>query len=150
MVWVILNNGRYVGRPLKEDKTFNPKPIRILPKDAKPDEISWELEGDHIGGYIAKIRGAPTAPGFPPEPNDKVFALLGDQDKAEKWHFVPVPQHGLNQFIIVGHDQSDGKGWVAPQEVGEQINYKLLIVQPSYPPRYPSSEVFEIKQVVFD
>ncbi|KIK55782.1 hypothetical protein GYMLUDRAFT_175073 [Collybiopsis luxurians FD-317 M1] len=139
MVWVILNNGRYVGRPLHEDKSLNPKPIMILPRDAKPEEIG--------GNHIAKIRGAPTAPGFPPVPGDMVFALLVDKDKAERWQFVSVPQHGENRFIIVGNDH---KGWIAPQEEYEPINYNHLLVIPTDPPRYTPNEVFEIKQVVFD
>ncbi|KAF5388885.1 hypothetical protein D9757_005035 [Collybiopsis confluens] len=79
MVWVILNLDRYVGRPLAEDKSLKPKPIRILSLDARPDEIAWELEGDSIEGYTAKIRGAPVAPGFRPYPDDKVFARLVEQ-----------------------------------------------------------------------
>ncbi|KAJ3835256.1 hypothetical protein F5878DRAFT_693308 [Lentinula raphanica] len=35
-------------------------------------------------------------------------------------------------------------GWVAPENPDEQILCRVLIMFPSYPPRYPPNEVFEI------
>ncbi|KIK49898.1 hypothetical protein GYMLUDRAFT_51483 [Collybiopsis luxurians FD-317 M1] len=138
----ILNNGKPVGRPLSEDKSRLPKPIKLLAKGAHEDEIKWVLEGDHHG-YIAKIRGDPTAPGSHHESNDKVFALLDDKEKAEKWIFEHVPQHGVNQYIILTHDRT--RNWVAPKKEGEQIECHPLIILD--PPQHSPDTVFELKKV---
>ncbi|EEB87837.1 hypothetical protein MPER_14650, partial [Moniliophthora perniciosa FA553] len=71
-----------------------------------------------------------------------VFALLIEQERAEKWRIEAIPQHGKNRFIIQAENQADG--WVAPQEAEQQIMCRPLIIFPSEPPQYPPNEIFEI------
>ncbi|KIK55767.1 hypothetical protein GYMLUDRAFT_248367 [Collybiopsis luxurians FD-317 M1] len=136
--WLILYEGKYVGRPLDEDQSNKPKPIKLLPYYSRQDEIEWVLDGDDTNGFTASIRDAPTAPGPPPEPDDKVFALLNDPEKAEKWYFQPVPEQGEHRYIILTNDQSET--WVAPEEEGSQI-----LCEPVTAPYLPQA-IFEIKK----
>ncbi|KIK52268.1 hypothetical protein GYMLUDRAFT_251405 [Collybiopsis luxurians FD-317 M1] len=160
--YLILNSSRPVGRPLAEDKSNHPKPIKLLATSAHQDEIrvshpspqyrclsltvevQWVLEGNPHG-YIAKIRGDPTAPGPPPKPNDKVFALLLEEEIPEEWILEPVPQHGVNHYIILTHDRQ--RGWVTPKEEDGQISCRPLIATMSIPPQYESGAVFELRRV---
>ncbi|KIK52445.1 hypothetical protein GYMLUDRAFT_49942 [Collybiopsis luxurians FD-317 M1] len=119
----------------------------MVPGGPRPGvEVRWNIEGDPIIGYFARILGAPTAPGFPPYPVNRVFALFKDQQKAERWHFKPYEYYGLNQYVILGHDEGF---WVAPEEGGELI-YQQLVLQGDIEPRYPPRAVFELRWVESD
>ncbi|KIK62669.1 hypothetical protein GYMLUDRAFT_41585 [Collybiopsis luxurians FD-317 M1] len=92
--YLIINSGKCVGRPLIEDRSNNPKPIILLPRGFREQEIKWVIEGDDHKGYTVSIRGDPTAP-----IDSKVFALLHEREKAEKWHIEPVKQRGPNRYV---------------------------------------------------
>ncbi|KAJ3862160.1 MAG: serine protease inhibitor, partial [Lentinula lateritia] len=132
--YLIHNGNNIVSRNLAEDRSLNPKRIVLLEPNDKI-EFTWIIEksGDE---YILNNRGAPTT-----HIEDHVFALLIHQEQATKWTIEAVPRHGKNAYIIKG---SDGKGWVAPEKVGEQIIYRTLIVGPSEPPTFPLNQVFQI------
>ncbi|GAW08181.1 serine protease inhibitor [Lentinula edodes] len=135
--YLIHNGNNIVSRNLAEDRSLKPKRIVLLEPTDKI-ELTWIIEksGD---GYILNNRGAPTAP-----IEDNVFALLVHQEGAAKWTIEAVPRHGKNAYFIKG---SDGKGWVAPDKVGEQIIYRTLIVGPSEPPAIPLNQIFQIIQL---
>ncbi|KAJ4473845.1 serine protease inhibitor [Lentinula aciculospora] len=131
--YLIHHGDKVVSRRFAEDRSLRPKRIDLL--DPSDREITWIIEksGDE---YILNNRGAPTA-----HIEDNVFALLIHQESATKWIIEAVPRHGKNAYII---KTSDGKGWVAPDKVGEQIIYRPLIVGPSEPPTFPLNQVFQI------
>ncbi|KIK52269.1 hypothetical protein GYMLUDRAFT_118723, partial [Collybiopsis luxurians FD-317 M1] len=72
-----------------------------------------------------------------------VFALLLKEEIPEEWIFEPVPQHGVNHYIILTHDRQ--RGWVTPKE-GGQISCRPLIATMSIPPQYESGAVFELRR----
>ncbi|KAJ3798342.1 serine protease inhibitor [Lentinula aff. detonsa] len=131
--YLIHHGDKVVSRRFAEDRSLNPKRIDLLePSDR---EVTWIIEksGD---GYLLSNRGAPTA-----HIKDNVFALLIEQEQATKWTIEAVSQHGKDGYII---KTSDGKGWVAPENVNEQIIYRTLIVGPSHPPTFPGNQIFQI------
>ncbi|KAJ4473844.1 serine protease inhibitor [Lentinula aciculospora] len=132
--YLIHHGDKVVSRRLIEDRSNNPKGIFLLNPDEKL-ELTWIIEKSG-NEYILSNRNAPTGP-----IKDHVFAHLINQELAVKWTIEAVPQHGKNAYII---KTSDGKGWVAPDKVDEQIIYKTLIVGPSEPPTFPLNEVFQI------
>ncbi|KAJ3812725.1 hypothetical protein F5876DRAFT_74602 [Lentinula aff. lateritia] len=92
--------------------------------------------------------------------------ILMDVGEITNWIVEPVPQHGENSYMyviamtlssplrdlltplllsITTPDRTSG--WVAPTEIDEQIACRPLIVMPTFPPRYPPNEVFEITEV---
>ncbi|KAJ3851788.1 serine protease inhibitor [Lentinula lateritia] len=80
--------------------------------------------------------------------------ILMDVGEITNWIVEPVPQHGENSYIdlltplLLGITTPDRtSGWVAPTEIDEQIACRPLIVMPTFPPRYPPNEVFEITEV---
>ncbi|MFD5184778.1 I66 family serine proteinase inhibitor [Streptomyces sp. NPDC058372] len=71
--------------------------------------------------------------------------LVGDQ-RPEQWLLSAQPQHGPDTFVIEKADRS-GVGLVTPEEAGEPVAVRPLIVMPSYPPRFPQTELFRITPV---
>ncbi|KAF3902831.1 hypothetical protein AA313_de0206350 [Arthrobotrys entomopaga] len=65
-----------------------------------------------------------------------------DDGEPEAWLVEPVPQQGVNVYTILREDRT--KGWVGGRDEGEPLQVRPLIVVPSYPPRYPDNELFEI------
>lgn len=68
--------------------------------------------------------------------------LIGDQ-RPEQWLLSAQPQHGPDTFVIEKADRS-GVGLVVPEDEGEPVAVRPLLVLPSYPPRYPANELFRI------
>ncbi|KAF8643025.1 hypothetical protein AX16_009269 [Volvariella volvacea WC 439] len=134
----IIRNGRHtVGRNHTEDASLLPKGVVLLPEGIQTPKWVVDNRGD---GYILKADGDPTAP------IDKLlFALLMEQERAEKWKVQHVPQLGLRSYIILTHDEREG--WIAPEEPNEQIQCRPLIVMPTDPPQYPPNEVFEFIRI---
>ncbi|KAJ3818595.1 serine protease inhibitor [Lentinula raphanica] len=131
--YLIHNGGKFVSRSFTEDRTLSPKNVDLLePSDR---ESTWIIEKTD-DGYILNNRGAPTT-----HIDDHIFALLINQGSATKWNIEAVPQHGEGKYIIT----SEGKGWVAPDNVNEQIGYSALVVEGSSDkPTYQKKAVFEI------
>ncbi|EAU81236.1 hypothetical protein CC1G_09480 [Coprinopsis cinerea okayama7 len=136
-------NGLHVGRPLAEDRSLLPKRIRVLPEGNNFGN-SWVVEKDD-DAYILYCKGAPVAP-----QEGKLFAdLLGNMHD-KKWIVTHQPQHGENVFTVV--NASTEHGWVVPADAEEmqQVEVRPLIAVPSYPPRYPATELFTFTQVESD
>ncbi|CAM5424690.1 MULTISPECIES: I66 family serine proteinase inhibitor [Streptomyces] len=68
--------------------------------------------------------------------------LTGDRDP-ERWVLTAQPQHGPDMFTIERSDRS-GVGLVVPEDEGEPVAVRPLLVMPSYPPHYPPNELFRI------
>ncbi|KAJ4479548.1 serine protease inhibitor [Lentinula edodes] len=133
-LYTIKNGEKLVGRALAEDLSLLPK--RIILTESERTSI-WAIEkSDKENEYLLISFGSPTT-----HIENHVFALLINQEQATKWIVKAVPQHGENAYVI---STSEGKGWVAPKELNEQIEYRVLIVGQSLPPRYPLNEVFQI------
>ncbi|KIP06705.1 hypothetical protein PHLGIDRAFT_128127 [Phlebiopsis gigantea 11061_1 CR5-6] len=141
---VNLGSDFVVGRSLREDKSLRPKGIFTLdPKNTPIDGGRiWTLEKTGEGKYKIEAGGARVG-----VYDDLLWAFLTEPEQASagEWRIIPVPQMAENAFIIVRPELE--RGWVA--SIGEDIDHQQiavrpLIVQPSYPPRYPSFQVFVI------
>ncbi|KAJ3805052.1 serine protease inhibitor [Lentinula aff. lateritia] len=138
--YIIKNGDKIVGRALAEDLSLNPKRIILASND---NESTWIIEKTNSvkdQSYLFISFGSPTT-----HIEHNVFALLVNQEAATKWIVIPVSQHDKDAYLITTADRNGG--WVAPKEIGEQIQYRPLIVAPSEPPQYPTSEVFHITKV---
>ncbi|ESK88374.1 hypothetical protein Moror_14760 [Moniliophthora roreri MCA 2997] len=133
--YTIRNGGRAIGRAQREDRSLRPKGVFVLPPDVEPPV--FDIEKLDSGNYTIKAKGAPTT-----QINNLVFALLIEEERAEKWQIVHIPQHGRHKYIIQANDQVNG--WVAPEDPEQQILSRPLIIFPSEPPQYPPNEIFEI------
>ncbi|UYM24372.1 I66 family serine proteinase inhibitor [Streptomyces albus] len=71
--------------------------------------------------------------------------LIGDQ-RPEQWVLTAQPQHGRDTFTIELASRN-GAGLVVPEDEGEPVGVRPLIVMPTYPPRYPLNELFRITPV---
>ncbi|KAJ4473846.1 serine protease inhibitor [Lentinula aciculospora] len=134
-LYTIKNGDKFVGRALIEDLSLHPKRVILTDK-----ESTWAIEklGNNLNTFYTLIsHGSPAA-----HIEHNVFVLVIDRELATKWIIRAVPQHGKDAYIIIGTDLEGG--WVAPEEIGEQIRYRPLIIQPSEPPRYPPNQVFHI------
>ncbi|KAF6753586.1 proteinase inhibitor [Ephemerocybe angulata] len=141
---VSLANKLPVGRALREDRSLNPKKIITLPRDEESPR--WVIEKDwQEGAYKISIRG-----GTAIELNGLLFAGLIPDLPNNTWKIESQPQHGKSTYTISLAGDGYGKGWVVPgnvDEEGTQLAVRPLIVQPSYPPRYPPFELFEITRL---
>ncbi|KAJ3862159.1 serine protease inhibitor [Lentinula novae-zelandiae] len=138
--YIIKNGDKIVGRALAEDLSLNPKRIILASSDNESTWIIEKTDSVKDQSYLFISFGSPTT-----HIEHNVFALLVNQEAATKWVVIPVSQHGKDAFLITTADRNEG--WVAPKEIGEQIQYRPLIVAPSEPPQFPSSEVFHITKV---
>ncbi|KAJ3851780.1 serine protease inhibitor [Lentinula lateritia] len=147
--YIIKNGDKIVGRALAEDLSLNPKRIILASNDNEStvrlwnNPCLWIIEKTNSvkdQSYLFISFGSPTT-----HIEHNVFALLVNQEAATKWIVIPVSQHGKDAYLITTADRNGG--WVAPKEIGEQIQYRPLIVAPSEPPQYPTSEVFHITKV---
>ncbi|KIP06703.1 hypothetical protein PHLGIDRAFT_118747 [Phlebiopsis gigantea 11061_1 CR5-6] len=129
-----LGTGLLVGRRAAEDLSFRPKGIFTLDPDV------WTIENTGDGTFKLQAFGAPVG-----ERDGLLWAFLlnSDQANAGEWRIVSIPQMGKDCYLITKPDLETG--WVADKEPNEQIKVKPLIVLPSFPPKYPTSEVFVIK-----
>ncbi|KAJ2912555.1 hypothetical protein MD484_g7852, partial [Candolleomyces efflorescens] len=71
------------------------------------------------------------------------LVLSGEDDEKPVWRLESVPQQGENAYTIV--EARGYLGWAAPsEEPYTQVAVRHLIVHPTYPPRYPLFELFDI------
>ncbi|TEB22180.1 hypothetical protein FA13DRAFT_1716303 [Coprinellus micaceus] len=136
-----------VGRHFVEDHSLLPKKILVLPKDFS-DRQPWLIIKDEGSDdtYTLRADGAAVV-----HIHGKLFAELLDHSPSQKaWKIQAQPHHGENTFTVVSaHDQ--GLGWVVPDnEPFTQLHVRPLIVAPSIPPHFPSSELFEIVRLLED
>ncbi|KAJ2923075.1 hypothetical protein H1R20_g14016, partial [Candolleomyces eurysporus] len=86
----------------------------------------------------------------------EIDRLLFLSDRAEDndlttWKVEHVPQQGKNAYIITHTLGGPTTGWVLNEyEPFNQVAVRPLIVFPTYPPRYPPGEVFDIVRVEDD
>ncbi|KAJ3851784.1 serine protease inhibitor [Lentinula lateritia] len=143
--YIIKNGENIVGRALAEDLSLRPKRVILTDHDSTVviHFLQWAVEklGNNLDTFYTLIsNGSPTA-----HIEHNVYALVIDRELATKWYMRPIPQNGETAYIVTGTDREGG--WVAPGKVGEQIEYKPLIVAPSEPPRYPTNQVFHFTKV---
>ncbi|RXW19943.1 hypothetical protein EST38_g5922 [Candolleomyces aberdarensis] len=117
-----------------------------LPGGVRPP--LWKLTKERDGLYRLTQE-----PGAPVEIDRLLFLSDRDEDKDRAtWKVEHVPQQGRNAYIIT-NAKSDGpsSGWVVTDyELYTQVAVRPLIVFPTYPPRYPPGEVFDIVRVNSD
>ncbi|KAF3161794.1 hypothetical protein TWF788_002371 [Orbilia oligospora] len=145
-----------VGRNSREDRSLRPKPIYALPPSETGPNTIWQIEQVNGEEYILKCHGAPTA-----AHDDHLYAVLTDEPPPTLWKITKQHQGGYTIFqklisdlilSIIKADQ-DGFGWVVSFDDGREekpIAVRPLIVQPSYPPRFPPTELFKFKRVEMD
>ncbi|KAF3078934.1 hypothetical protein TWF569_000343 [Orbilia oligospora] len=133
-----------VGRNSREDKSLHPKPIYALPSSETGPNTIWQIDQVQDDEYILKCHGAPTA-----AHDGHLYAVLIDVPPPTPWKITKQAQGG---YTIVKADE-DGFGWVVSfdeDREGKPIAVRPLIVQPSYPPRFPPTELFKFRRVEMD
>uniref|UniRef100_A0A0W0FIJ0 Serine protease inhibitor n=1 Tax=Moniliophthora roreri TaxID=221103 RepID=A0A0W0FIJ0_MONRR len=131
-LYFIRNGDRAIGRLPQEDDSLEPKAVYVLPDIV--ERPNFEIKKIDSDNYTIVALGTPNGPTA--QIDNKVYALLEEQDRAEKWRIVHVPQHGENSYIIRTDDQ--GRSWFAPEGAEQQIRCR-----PFMPP-VPPNEIFEI------
>ncbi|EGX43139.1 hypothetical protein TWF173_008893 [Orbilia oligospora] len=132
-----------VGRNSREDRSLRPKPVYALPPSETGPNTIWQIDQVKDNEYILKCHGAPTA-----VHDHRLYAVLTDEPPPTPWKIEKQAQGG---YTIIKAD-GNGIGWVVSFEDGEEkpIAVRPLIVQPSYPPRFPPTELFKFKRVEMD
>ncbi|KAH7922327.1 hypothetical protein BV22DRAFT_1037609 [Leucogyrophana mollusca] len=135
----ILQEGSFVGRNTREDRSLRPKGIVSLPPGGQP--AAWNVEQLEGGRYKLSIGGAPTG-----VINNALYAfLLGEP--YEEWIITYRPNH--RAYTIEKEDMR--AGWVMPSEDDyTQIAVRPLIVGPSFPPFFPPTELWKFDRVLMD
>ncbi|KAK6521731.1 hypothetical protein TWF506_001934 [Arthrobotrys conoides] len=130
-----------IGRHSREDRSLNPKPIYPLEGDEVGPNATWEIEHQNEDEYILRCHGAPVA-----SHDQQLFAILTEHHPPTVWKITKQAQGG---YTIVVADDS-GLGWVLPfidEGDNKPIAVRPLIVQPSYPPRFPPNELFKFEKL---
>jgi len=123
--------GEYVGRDLREDFSLNPKRVSTVVQSS--GDSTWEVQRLSNGKYTLSTRGAPTA-----VINDKLYALLIGQERAEEW--VISSSDIENAYRIQTSDKS--KEWYASSEP-----YTQVAIRASSPGAPPKESLFKISKV---
>ncbi|KAJ3711018.1 hypothetical protein C8R42DRAFT_728952 [Lentinula raphanica] len=129
----------------------------------EPGKYIIRYDDNNVSGYDGKVvlGGPPSIWVFdrPGDSDDGREYIITNQDgdsianidgKLEsssdttKWIVERAEVQGDNSYIIRSSVYGSPLGWVAPENPDEQILCRVLIMFPSYPPRYPPNEVFEI------
>ncbi|TFK31010.1 hypothetical protein BDQ12DRAFT_730025 [Crucibulum laeve] len=123
-----------VGRNLAEDKSLNPKKIVSLPSSIQAE--AWIIEELPNGNYKLRARGSPTG-----ARDGKVYAFL--TENGDEWKVTRRENHGRNVFTI--EEANGSNGWVLnSNEEYSQIECKPLTATKSFPPQFPSTELWSI------
>jgi len=138
--YYIRNENTFAGRNRREDRSLNPKGV-FCPTDSDPE--LWELVALTNGHYTLKARGASTG-----EINKLLYAFLIDEDRAEEW--VITKRETTSPRALYTIEKASGYGgWVAQKDSDNpQIAVRPLIVAPTYPPTFPSNELWNIQPLV--
>ncbi|KAF8657106.1 hypothetical protein AX16_002293 [Volvariella volvacea WC 439] len=136
-LYLIKNGAYFVGRSPAEDLSLRPKRILLLPEGVTAPRWEVESTGEH---YILKAQGAPTT-----SIGGEVYALLVNEDGAEKWKLEKDVKRGDNFYVISSNNGSTG--WIAPSDPEKQIACHAQIVGMSLPPTYPGNESFEFIRI---
>ncbi|KDR79612.1 hypothetical protein GALMADRAFT_63312 [Galerina marginata CBS 339.88] len=123
-----------VGRNAAEDLSLNPKKVIILPKGIEAPR--WILQKVSDDTFIMKAGGNYTA-----NIDDKLFAVLMDEPRPTLWKVDPQFHLGENTYTVIS-GENPRLGWVVLD-----IAVRPLIVQPSFPPRFPPQELFVITRL---
>ncbi|KAJ3488881.1 hypothetical protein NLI96_g2530 [Meripilus lineatus] len=130
-----------IGRHPIEDRSLLPKPIRALPNSITPPKIVVQKVKD---GYQIKAGGNITG-----RHDGGLFAFLMDIFHGETWKITQQPQHGENVYTVETNDHE--AGWVVPMDDDDKRGAHLLVlplvVQPSEPPQFLDTELFEFVRV---
>ncbi|KAK7047234.1 hypothetical protein VNI00_006900 [Paramarasmius palmivorus] len=138
-LYIIKNQGKYIGRNLAEDMSLLPKRIVTLPESVQAPR--WEVEKKDDNKYILKCQKDATV-----QFDNLVWAALLPEPLPEKWCIEHVPHHGQNAYVILRENRE--QGWVVTsEEAYQQIGSKPLIVGLSEPPFYPPNEHFEFVRI---
>ncbi|KAJ3818097.1 serine protease inhibitor [Lentinula raphanica] len=129
----------------------------------EPGKYIIRCGDNNVSGYDGKVvlGGPPSIWVFdrPGDSDDRREYIITNQDgdsvanidgrlesssDTTKWIVERAEVQGDNSYIISSSVYGSPLGWVAPENTNEQILCRVLITFPSYPPRYPPNEVFEI------
>ncbi|KAH7888149.1 proteinase inhibitor [Phlebopus sp. FC_14] len=134
-----LKNWEVVSRHRVEDHSLLPKRVLAIPPSVA-SSLKWKVECVGEDRYKLSIGGHTAAL------DDKLYAVLLPEPPAEEWKITYV-ERAAKGYIITS--TSSGKGWVIPSDDNEipQIEVRTLIVGPSFPPTYPTGEIFTFTKV---
>ncbi|OBT53857.1 hypothetical protein VE04_06558 [Pseudogymnoascus sp. 24MN13] len=123
----------YVGRSKTEDRSLNPKQVLLL-NDAPPEP--WFIERQSDGKYVLNQRG-----GFAGERNGLLLRSFSKTKRQTDGELNHRPK-----TAIVSLHRDPIRGWVSPSpsDASKQIRVQPLIVGPSDPPFFPSTELFQL------
>ncbi|KAE9391951.1 hypothetical protein BT96DRAFT_924990 [Gymnopus androsaceus JB14] len=138
-------NDNIAGRNMVEDLSLNPKRVCCPAQGftSLMQETAWEIVSVGNGTYQLKNKGAVVG-----VQNGLLYAyLITEQASSQAWIITAQPQHGPNQYTIETADRQTG--WVVQpgRRRSESVAVRPLIVQPSFPPRFPPTELWTITPV---
>ncbi|KAG8844231.1 hypothetical protein FRB96_003235 [Tulasnella sp. 330] len=131
-----------IGRPLVEDRSALPK--RVVMLSGGTEAPKWDIES-HGETYIMKTRGGTVAS----IDGNVVAVLIDEPDMKDRWLITRSehPKDGPNAYIVELADRSSG-GWYMPDTAPEtQVGIRPLIAGLSYPPFYPSPQLFDFTPI---
>ncbi|KAF8638991.1 hypothetical protein AX17_001794 [Amanita inopinata Kibby_2008] len=159
--YTIRNGDKFVGRYEIEDRSLLPKRVLVGDDNIQVKvsiswfdlsistahmmalNLEWVVEALSNGRYKLSTGKAPTV-----AIDNKLFALLMDEDKPEEWVITERPQAGDSMYTVEAASKEEG--WIAPtndEEEVPQIAVRPLIVGPSMPPFFPPTEVFKFERI---
>ncbi|KAF8576636.1 hypothetical protein K439DRAFT_1640353 [Ramaria rubella] len=137
--YYIRNVKTFVGRNLREDRSFNRKPVSC---SNNADEEMWLLEALPNGRYKLKVRDAPTG-----VIDGLLFAFLIEEEKTEEWVITKRKYPGHHALYTIETAAKDA-GWISLKK-GSHM-YSHIVVRPLEADHSPSppNELWNIQPLV--
>ncbi|KAJ2912556.1 hypothetical protein MD484_g7853, partial [Candolleomyces efflorescens] len=113
---------------------------KVVALPSAVDKPVWKLTKVEEGLYTITQDGGVAI-------EQKGFLFLSEQDdKKHLWRLESISHQGENAYTIMNAKGYGGSGWSVPITNGanKQVAVRTLIVHPTWPPRYPEFELFDI------
>lgn len=133
VIYSLVDGEPYVGIPPTKPVTV---PVRLYARDSVTEAPTFELEKVGERTYLISANGYKT--------QDQDGLLVGSvEGEAQRWYIEYAERHDA---YLITKENERGVGWIAPADNNEgQIRIGNLIMGPSFPPFYPSIQLFRFR-----
>ncbi|KAI6126145.1 hypothetical protein EDD16DRAFT_358289 [Pisolithus croceorrhizus] len=133
VIYSLVDGEPYVGIPPTKPVTV---PVRLYARDSVTEAPTFNLEKIGERTYLISANGYRT--------QDQGGLLVGSiEGDAQRWYIEYAERHDA---YLITKENERGVGWIAPADNNEgQIRVGNLIMGPSFPPFYPSVQLFRFR-----
>ncbi|KAI6110809.1 hypothetical protein EV401DRAFT_293324 [Pisolithus croceorrhizus] len=134
VIYSLVDGEPYVGIPPTKPVTV---PVRLYARDSVTEAPTFNLEKIGERTYLISANGYRT--------QDQGGLLVGSiEGDAQRWYIEYAERHDA---YLITKENERGVGWIAPADnnEGQVIRVGNLIMGPSFPPFYPSVQLFRFR-----